>query len=125
MKPENLAVFVTGCDTGFGNLLARKLDKAKFKVLAGCLFLEGEGAKQLLKDCSSRLRIVKLDVTSDSDVNQAYKVVEDEMKSTNHGKFILTSARQTLTNRPTDRLSPFRYCRATGCGQQRWYSGHR
>lgn len=70
---------MTGCDTGFGNLLARKLDGAGFKVLAGCLFAQGEGAKQLKADCSSRLKIVKLDVTSDEEVEAAYRVVEKEL----------------------------------------------
>ena len=36
MSPEGRAVFITGCDTGFGNLLARRLDSYGFTVLAGC-----------------------------------------------------------------------------------------
>lgn len=82
----NHAVLVTGCDTGFGNLLARKLDKAGFKVIACCLFPEGSGAKQLKAESSSKLTIVKLDVTSDKDVNAAYAEVEKELETENYRK---------------------------------------
>lgn len=77
---------ITGCDTGFGNLLARKLDKAGFKVLACCLFPQGQGAKELQAECSSKLKIIKLDVTSDKDVEKAYIEVEDELKEKNYRK---------------------------------------
>ena len=36
-NPQGRAVFITGCDTGFGNDLARRLDELGFKVFAGCL----------------------------------------------------------------------------------------
>lgn len=83
----NNAVLITGCDTGFGNLLARKLDKAGFKVFACCLFEDGQGAKDLVSDCSSKLKIVKLDVTSDEDAEQAYEVVKEELDKTNYRKY--------------------------------------
>lgn len=72
---------MTGCDTGFGNLLARKLDAAGFKVLACCLIPDGAGAKQLKSDCSDKLRIYKLDVTSDKDVAAAYEQVERDLET--------------------------------------------
>ena len=87
IKPFNHAVLITGCDTGFGNLLARKLDKAGFKVLACCLFPNGDGAKQLKADCSSLLQIFKLDVTSDSDVDEAYEAVSKELERSKYRKF--------------------------------------
>lgn len=87
MKPQNHAVLITGCDTGFGNLLARKLDKAGFKVFACCLFPRGQGAKDLRSECSSNLKIIKLDVTSDKDVEIAYSEVEDELKEKKHRKY--------------------------------------
>jgi len=34
-------VLITGCDSGFGNLLTKKLDQMGIKVLAGCLTEEG------------------------------------------------------------------------------------
>lgn len=67
-------------------MLARKLDKSGFKVIACCLFPTGAGAKQLRADCSSLLKIVKLDVTSDKDVDAAYEDVEKELNATNYRK---------------------------------------
>lgn len=85
-KVDNNAVLITGCDTGFGNLLARKLDKTGFKVFACCLFENGQGARDLLSDCSDRLTIVKLDVTSDEDAERAYEIVRDELERTKYRK---------------------------------------
>ncbi|XP_042749315.1 17-beta-hydroxysteroid dehydrogenase type 6-like, partial [Lagopus leucura] len=34
---EDKFVLITGCDSGFGNLLARQLDARGLQVLAGCL----------------------------------------------------------------------------------------
>uniref|UniRef100_V5HGU4 Putative 17beta-hydroxysteroid dehydrogenase type 2 n=1 Tax=Ixodes ricinus TaxID=34613 RepID=V5HGU4_IXORI len=41
------AVLITGCDTGFGNLLTRKLATKGYHVYAGCLFSNGGGAQEL------------------------------------------------------------------------------
>lgn len=79
IEPKGLAVLITGCDTGFGNLLARKLDKAGFKVFACCLFPSGVEAKKLKSDTSARLRIINLDVTSDQDAEEAYREVERDL----------------------------------------------
>lgn len=87
IAPKDNAVLVTGCDTGFGNLLTRKLDKAGFKVYACCLFPLGEGAQKLRSDCSSQLKIIKLDVTSDLDVEEAYKEVNEDLKQSGKRKY--------------------------------------
>ncbi|XP_075757962.1 17-beta-hydroxysteroid dehydrogenase type 6-like [Pelodiscus sinensis] len=58
-------VLITGCDSGFGNLLARQLDARGLRVLAACL--TPQGAEQLRQATSERLQTVILDVTrSDS-----------------------------------------------------------
>ncbi|NWT76451.1 RDH16 dehydrogenase, partial [Prunella himalayana] len=54
-------VLITGCDSGFGNLLARQLDARGLRVLAACL--TDTGAAQLRAATSSRLQTVLLDVT--------------------------------------------------------------
>ncbi|XP_063743393.1 retinol dehydrogenase 1 isoform X2 [Eleginops maclovinus] len=54
-------VFITGCDSGFGNLLARQLDGKGFLVLAACL--TEKGAADLAAATSSRLKTLLLDVT--------------------------------------------------------------
>ncbi|XP_061470866.1 17-beta-hydroxysteroid dehydrogenase type 6-like [Rhineura floridana] len=55
-------VFITGCDSGFGNQLARQLDARGLRVLAACL--TQKGAEQLEKATSERLQTTILDVTS-------------------------------------------------------------
>lgn len=69
------AVVVTGCDSGFGHQLARLLDQKGFLVFAGCLFPDGSGAQSLRQQSSGNLKVLKMDVTSDADVEQARKTV--------------------------------------------------
>nr|XP_061802691.1 D-beta-hydroxybutyrate dehydrogenase, mitochondrial-like [Nerophis lumbriciformis] len=73
------AVLITGCDSGFGYELARCLDQKGFVVFAGCLFPRGMGAQNLAGQCSSRLKILKLDVTSDEEVQQAMRIVKENL----------------------------------------------
>nr|DBA32872.1 TPA: hypothetical protein GDO54_000626 [Pyxicephalus adspersus] len=75
---ENLTdkyVFITGCDTGFGNLLAKQLDKRGMKVLAACLTTQG--AEKLKEETSSRLHTVILDVTDSENVKSVAKWAAD------------------------------------------------
>lgn len=62
-------VYITGCDSGFGNLLARHLDKLGFCVIAGCYTEKGED--ELKKSSSNRLRTLHLDVTDSESVSKA------------------------------------------------------
>ncbi|XP_056418459.1 retinol dehydrogenase 7-like [Hyla sarda] len=67
---ENLSdkyVFITGCDTGFGNVLAKQLDKRGMKVLASCL--TEKGAENLKKETSSRLKTTILDISDSKNVS--------------------------------------------------------
>ncbi|NXX33914.1 RDH16 dehydrogenase, partial [Nicator chloris] len=59
-------VLITGCDSGFGNLLARQLDARGLRVLAACL--TDAGAAQLRAATSNRLQTVLLDVTSSKSI---------------------------------------------------------
>ncbi|KAF6726784.1 Retinol dehydrogenase 7 [Oryzias melastigma] len=62
-------VYITGCDSGFGNRLAWHLDELGFRVIAGCYTKEGESA--LRKLSSERLNTVSLDVTKSESVSKA------------------------------------------------------
>lgn len=68
-------VFITGCDSGFGNLLAKQLDKRGMKVLATCL--TEEGTENLKKEASSRLQTFILDVSDSQSVSSAAKWATD------------------------------------------------
>ncbi|NXB69238.1 RDH16 dehydrogenase, partial [Donacobius atricapilla] len=59
-------VLITGCDSGFGNLLAQQLDARGLRVLAACL--TEAGAAQLRAAASDRLQTVLLDVTSSQSI---------------------------------------------------------
>ncbi|XP_066275400.1 retinol dehydrogenase 7-like [Branchiostoma lanceolatum] len=67
-------VVITGCDTGFGNLLARRLDQLGLRVFAGCL--TEAGVAELRQSCSERLQPIQMDVTSSDSVQAAFRVVE-------------------------------------------------
>ncbi|KAM9760979.1 retinol dehydrogenase 16-like [Dama dama] len=70
-------VFITGCDSGFGNLLARQLDLRGLRVLAGCL--TEQGAEQLRNQTSDRLQTVILDVTKTESVAAATEWVKERV----------------------------------------------
>lgn len=62
-------VYITGCDSGFGNLLARHLDKLGYRVVAGCYTEKGED--DLKKATSDRLTTLHLNVTDPQSVRKA------------------------------------------------------
>ncbi|KPP76752.1 retinol dehydrogenase 7-like, partial [Scleropages formosus] len=70
-------VFVTGCDSGFGNLLACQLDQKGFRVIAACL--TEKGATSLRASASSRLKTILLDVTDSVAIDRAVEVVRGEV----------------------------------------------
>ncbi|XP_053907268.1 retinol dehydrogenase 16-like [Cuculus canorus] len=70
-------VLITGCDSGFGNRLARQLDARGLRVLAACL--TEHGAEQLRAGASSRLQTVLLDVTSSQSIANAASWVREHV----------------------------------------------
>ncbi|KAK7796490.1 hypothetical protein U0070_014754 [Myodes glareolus] len=70
-------VFITGCDSGFGNLLARQLDRRGMRVLAACL--TETGAEELRNNTSKRLETVILDVTKTESIVAATQWVKERV----------------------------------------------
>ena len=70
-------VFITGCDTGFGNMLAKRLEALGCHVFAGCLTEAGE--TELSKSCSSRMQPVSLDVSKPDSVRRAFDIVKQKL----------------------------------------------
>ncbi|KAM7079896.1 retinol dehydrogenase 16-like isoform 1-T2 [Ciconia maguari] len=70
-------VLITGCDSGFGNLLARQLDARGLRVLAACL--TETGAARLRAAASPRLQTVLLDVTSSQSIAAATAWVRERV----------------------------------------------
>lgn len=70
-------VFITGCDSGFGNLLARQLDGKGFHVTAACL--TEKGAADLIAAASPRLKTLLLNVTDSASIRRAVEFVSKEV----------------------------------------------
>uniref|UniRef100_A0A8B9WCY5 Retinol dehydrogenase 16 n=1 Tax=Bos mutus grunniens TaxID=30521 RepID=A0A8B9WCY5_BOSMU len=75
--PRDKFVFITGCDSGFGNLLARQLDLRGLRVLAACL--TEQGAEQLRNQMSDRLQTVILDITKTESIAEATEWVKEDV----------------------------------------------
>lgn len=70
-------ILVTGCDTGFGNELAKRLDRLGCHVFAGCLTEKGE--TELKKMTSDKLLPISLDVAKPESVRKAFDVVKSKL----------------------------------------------
>ncbi|XP_077494726.1 retinol dehydrogenase 7-like [Amblyomma americanum] len=77
VDPKGKAVLITGCDTGFGHMLAKQLASDGFFIFAGCLDENGDGARALKK--AENILVLKMDVTKVEEVSRARKVVEDSL----------------------------------------------
>ncbi|XP_039424814.1 D-beta-hydroxybutyrate dehydrogenase, mitochondrial-like isoform X2 [Corvus cornix cornix] len=77
LEPAGRAVLITGCDSGFGHMLALRLHRLGFTVFAGCLCPGGDGARRLQREAggAGRLRVLPLDVTRARDVRAAKELV--------------------------------------------------
>ncbi|KXS16345.1 NAD(P)-binding protein [Gonapodya prolifera JEL478] len=73
---EGRIVLVTGCDTGFGPVIATQLAQRGFTVYAGCLTQEGISRIRALG--LANLRAVEMDVTRDDHVNAVKTLIEKE-----------------------------------------------
>ncbi|XP_053568809.1 retinol dehydrogenase 16-like [Bombina bombina] len=69
-------ILITGCDSGFGNLLAQRLYRKGFGVIAACLTEKGS---EELKACTSpSLKTVLLNVTNPKSIESAVEFVATE-----------------------------------------------
>lgn len=75
----NKAVLITGCDSGFGNSLVKKLDSIGMKVFATCLSLNSPGAVSLQLACSGRVHLLQLDVTCQKDIESTVEYVRQHV----------------------------------------------
>ncbi|XP_041806427.1 dehydrogenase/reductase SDR family member 9 [Chelmon rostratus] len=99
---EDKYVYITGCDSGFGNLLARHLDKLGFCVIAGCYTDKGED--ELKKVTSDRLTTVHLDVSNSESVGKAAAVIKTLVGQKGLWA-VVNNAGVSLPSGPTDWLT--------------------
>ncbi|XP_061182788.1 retinol dehydrogenase 7-like [Saccostrea echinata] len=77
----NKAVLVTGCDSGFGHAVVRKLDSIGMRVYAACLDANGPGAISLRNNCSDSVQILQLDVTNKKEMESVVSFINDTVGS--------------------------------------------
>ncbi|PAV74891.1 hypothetical protein WR25_04035 isoform F [Diploscapter pachys] len=78
---DKRAVLITGCDSGFGALLANRLAKNGQKVFAGCLT---EKAIAEMKKESSLIEAFLLDIRKDDSVAESVKFVKSHLNRAEH-----------------------------------------
>lgn len=81
IDPTNKSVFVTGCASGFGKELVKRLDTLGFTVFAGVRHINDDRVKDLLSSCSKRVIPVKIDVTDNKQVKEAASFVRKYLES--------------------------------------------
>lgn len=78
-----MAVVITGCDTGFGRMLAERAAAQGFVVFAGCLTLQAVAEMTKMskgEKYGHRLKPVVMDVTRDEHVEAVVSAVEKWLK---------------------------------------------
>ncbi|KAK0046178.1 retinol dehydrogenase 7 [Biomphalaria pfeifferi] len=76
-KFQGKYVLITGCDSGFGQALALRLDALGFNVFAGCL--THKGSLFLSEKCSNHLYTFLLDVTKPESIENALQVIKTKL----------------------------------------------
>lgn len=76
---DDKAVLITGCDTGFGHRLAKRLSRKGFLVFAGCLSSRSNGAEEL--KLLPNIHVLQLDVTDQKQVDGALDAVKEQLGS--------------------------------------------
>lgn len=72
----------SGCDSGFGHMLARRLSEMGLTVFAGVLDVNGAGAQQLRESGSENLQVLQLDVTDSSQIETAHHHISAQVADT-------------------------------------------
>lgn len=76
---QEKSVFITGCDYGFGHLLALKLVENGATAFAGCLTETGEiELKKKAEKFGGNLVTIRLDVTKSDSVQKAFEIVSEK-----------------------------------------------
>ena len=82
-------VLVTGCSTGFGRALARRLDGLGVRVFATCR--TEASAAALRAETSDRLKVVMMDVRDTASIERAYQLISQQLPSEGNSMIIYGS----------------------------------
>ena len=72
-------IFLTSCDVNYGSSLVQFLCDLKVTVFAGCSDPSAPELQDLKKRYSKYLHLFKLDVTSEIDIEKAYKYIDENL----------------------------------------------
>ncbi|XP_048402400.1 11-beta-hydroxysteroid dehydrogenase type 2-like isoform X1 [Stegostoma tigrinum] len=89
LSPKGKTVLITGCDSGFGHTLAKRLHSLGFRVFALVLQEESDGAQELKSICSDRLTVIEMDVTNHAVIQEVQKEVAKQLNG--RGLFALVN----------------------------------
>ena len=76
-------ILVTGCGSGFGLALVKRLDSLRCHVFAGCR--TEDSAAQLAKTCSDRVLPIQMDVSKPDSVRKALEIVSNKLTEDGKG----------------------------------------
>uniref|UniRef100_A0A8D0BCH4 11-beta-hydroxysteroid dehydrogenase type 2 n=1 Tax=Salvator merianae TaxID=96440 RepID=A0A8D0BCH4_SALMN len=82
LPADGKAVFITGCDSGFGKAAAHHLDSLGFTVYASVMDLKSAGAEELRRSSSPRLTLLKMDLTKAEDIQNALNFIRAQTGKT-------------------------------------------
>ncbi|KAI1891414.1 hypothetical protein AGOR_G00143580 [Albula goreensis] len=99
VKVHGKAVLVTGCDSGFGFVLAKHLHELGFSIFAGCRLKDemGEGSRGLEMLHSDRMKVLQLDVLSDQQVARAVEFVGANLEDPEKGLWAVVNSAEVCT----------------------------
>jgi NAD(P)-dependent dehydrogenase (short-subunit alcohol dehydrogenase family) len=74
---------IKGCDSGFGNRLALKLNEHGFRVYATVLDPSGSGSQNLITNArfTDKTKVLKMDVTNEEEINKTYEEIENDLNN--------------------------------------------
>ena len=75
------AILITGCDSGFGKMLATQLSQREIFIYGGCL--TKIGVRDLAQLNNPLLRPILMDVTNDDSVKNVFEQVKTELEAGN------------------------------------------
>ena len=76
IDPQGKYVLISGCDTGFGHILAIELDKQGFNIFASVY--NEENKNSLKNKLSERATVFCLDITQPTQIDAAYEIVKEK-----------------------------------------------
>ena len=85
--PFDKVILISGCDTGFGQLFAKYLNRKGYHVFASCLNEQSCG--QLKEDAEQPSRMIAfvMDITNDEHIENCFRLIKNYLNKNRSAKF--------------------------------------